>query len=138
MVDLKLEIVSNGIIKTVKDTNYNGAGEVKSIKTVYDTDDDKHNGYESTMRLFYDVSDDLGIDMGNKFDQNVLGYQIKWGTHYEPTLKEVTALIKETKADLSYLQSLQKDLKGKRIADQMLKESNASSIKGSDNDDLPF
>ena len=136
MVDLKLEIVSNGIIKTVKDTNYNGAGEVKSIKTVYDTEGDKINGYVNTMKLFYDVSDDLGIDMGNKFDQNVLGYQIKWGTHYEPTLKEVTELIKETKADLSYLQSLQKDLKAKNIADEMIKDSNKRSIGG--DDDLPF
>ncbi len=111
MVDLKLEIVSNGVIKSVKDTNYNGAGEVREIRTVYETENDKNNSYDNTMRLFYDISDDLGIDMGNKFDRNVLEFKIGWGTHFEPNLKEIKRLIKETRNGIKYLQDLEKNIK---------------------------
>ena len=111
MLEVKLEIVSNGVIKTVKDTNYNGGGETREIRNVYETEDDKiKTSYENTMKFFYELGDDLGIDMGNKFDPEVLGFETKWGSHYRPPLDEIKMLIRDLSSQLKHLRQLEKDM----------------------------
>jgi hypothetical protein len=70
MITIKLELASNGVIKTVTDNNYNGAGSSHEKRTVYETDNDTN--YNNTVRFLYDLSSDLGIDLGNKFSKDVL------------------------------------------------------------------
>tara|TARA_R110000787_G_scaffold230433_1_gene337937 strand:- start:536 stop:913 length:378 start_codon:yes stop_codon:yes gene_type:complete len=111
MLKVRLEIVSNGIIKTIIDDNFNGAGKSHEEKVVYVTEMDKNNSYLNTMKLFYEVASDLGIDMGNKFDKEVLEFKRSWGSHYEPDLEEVKQEIKDYRGELKYLVNLEKELK---------------------------
>tara|TARA_R110001583_G_scaffold27604_1_gene98478 strand:- start:363 stop:746 length:384 start_codon:yes stop_codon:yes gene_type:complete len=122
MLEVKLEIVDNGIIKTVKDNNYNSAGQSREFRKVYETENDKEGSYTNTMKLFYEISDDLGIDMGNKFDNKVLDFRVSWGSHYEPNFTEVKNAIKEHSEELRYLRGLEKAMKNNRIADEIIKD----------------
>jgi hypothetical protein len=108
MITIKLEIASNGIIKTVSDDNYNGAGSGKESITVYETDDDPI--FSNTSKFLYEVCDDLGVNLGNKFDQTVLNFEVDWGNKYEPGLEELNHTIKSLAYDLKDLKALQKDL----------------------------
>ena len=123
MLTVKLEIVDNGVIKTVTDTNYNSAGKTREVRKVYETEHDKEGAYTNTMKLFYEISDDLGIDMGNKFYKKVLDFRITWGSHYEPNLPEVKNAIKEHSEELRYLRGLEKSMKSNQIAKDIMKES---------------
>jgi hypothetical protein len=123
MLEVKLEIVDNGVIKTVKDTNYNSAGKTREVRKVYETENDKLGSYTNTMKLFYEVSDDLGIDMGNKFDKKVLDFRVSWGSHYEPTLDEVKESIKEHNEELRYLRGLEKTMKQSQITKDIINDS---------------
>ena len=108
MITIKLEIASNGIIKTVSDDNYNGAGSGKEAITVYETDDDSE--FENTSKFLYEVCDDLGVNLGNKFDQAVLNFEVTWGDRYIPNLEELNHTIKSLSYDLKDLKALQKEL----------------------------
>jgi len=108
MITIKLEIASNGIIKTVSDDNYNGAGSDKESRTVYETDDDPL--FSNTSKFLYEVCDDLGVNLGNKFDQTVLNFEVMWGGRYNPNLDELNHVIKSLSNELKDLKSLQKEL----------------------------
>ena len=108
MITIKLEIASNGIIKTVSDDNYNGAGSDKEAITVYETDDDPI--FSNTSKFLYEVCDDLGVNLGNKFDQTVLNFEVTWGDRYNPNLEELNHVIKSLSYELKELKSIQKDL----------------------------
>jgi len=120
MLEVKLEIVSNGVIKTVMDSNYNGAGKTKEERKVYETENDKAGSYTNIMKLFYEISDDLGIDMGNKFDREVLEFKIAWGTHYEADLEEIQYNIKDLVEELKYLRSLEKAVKVSQLSNDII------------------
>jgi len=111
MLEVKLEIASNGVIKTVTETNFNSAGEGTVVRSVYETEDDKKTSFVNTMKLFYDISDDLGIDFGNKFEANVLRFKMDWGTHYEPSLKEIQQAKRNLTEELKYIRVLEKTMK---------------------------
>jgi hypothetical protein len=108
MITIKLEIASNGIIKTVSDDNYNGAGSDHGSITVYETDDDPE--FSNTSKFLYEVCDDLGVNLGNKFDQTVLNFEVTWGGRYTPNLEELNRIIKSLSYDLKDLKNLQKEL----------------------------
>ena len=108
MITIKLEIASNGIIKTVSDDNYNGAGSDKEAITVYETDDDPE--FSNTSKFLYEVCNDLGVNLGNKFDQTVLNFEVNWGDRYTPNLEELNRIIKSLSYDLKDLKVLQKEL----------------------------
>ena len=128
MITIKLELASNGVIKTVSDNNYNGAGSSHEKRTVYETDNDTN--YNNTVRFLYDLSSDLGIDLGNKFSKDVLNFELGWGDKYEPSYEEVKEMVKETSKNLKELRQWEKELKAKTIVEDI--------IDIQKNDDLPF
>jgi len=114
MISIKLEIVSNGIIKTSIDDNYNGAGSEWNAKTVYETDsDDAEIRLKNIQRFLYDLCDDLGVDLGNRYDPKVLNFEIGWGNKYEANLDEINKLISYHKNELKDLREWQKELQTK-------------------------
>lgn len=128
MITIKLELASNGVIKTVSDNNYNGAGSSHEKRTVYETDNDTN--YNNTVRFLYDLTSDLGIDLGNKFSKDVLNFELGWGDKYEPSYEEVKEMVKETSKNLKELRQWEKELKAKTIVDDIIDVQR--------NDDLPF
>jgi len=88
MIKITLESADNGIIKTVVDDNINGAGERFESRTVYDLNlnNSKHS---QTVKFFYELCEDLGIDTGNKFSKNNLILKTDWGGSYIPTAIEL-------------------------------------------------
>lgn len=118
MITIKLEIASNGVIKTVTDNNYNGAGSKHESKTVYSTEDDP--GFEQRIKFLYEICDDLGVNLGNKFDAETLDFEISWGSHYEPTLDQVKRLIKDSQKNLKELKEWKAELEQNIKADELL------------------
>ena len=125
MITIKLELASNGVIKTVSDNNYNGAGSNHEKRTVYETEEDEN--FDATIRFFYELADDLGINLGNKYDKFVLDFDTEWGSKYEPTHEEVKQLVKDTTQNLKELRKWEKELKEKAIVQDIIDEN-----------DLPF
>ena len=121
MITIKLEIASNGIIKTVCDNNYNGAGSKHETRTVYETTNDPN--FTNTCRFLYDTCDDLGVNLGNKFDPAVLNFEVGWGEKYEPYLEEVNLLVKNLSNDLKSLKKLQKELKSLDTVEKIMNEN---------------
>ncbi|MFW9950504.1 MAG: hypothetical protein ACFFKA_10320 [Candidatus Thorarchaeota archaeon] len=107
MVKIILEIAENGVIKTIRDDNSNGGGETLEEKTVYDFTDSVK--FKKQIRFFYELAEDLGIDTGNKFQRNNLKMSVEWGSHYEPSIKEVSGLISRKKLEVSALEQLLED-----------------------------
>lgn len=101
---ITLEIADNGIIKTVTDDNINGAGEKFETKTVYDLE--KGNIVDTKMELLYELSEDMGMHLGNSKQPNQIKIVSEWGEHYQPEVEEIEARIEELKEDLEYLQGM--------------------------------
>ncbi len=133
MITIKLEIASNGVIKTVADNNYNGAGSNHESKTVYSTDVDP--GFEQRIKFIYEICDDLGINLGNKYDEETLDFEVNWGHKYEPNLDQLKKLIKQTTDELKDLKAWKNEYEQKTNANKLIEE--LSEIKATDND-LPF
>ena len=68
------------------------------------------NQYSYIKRFFFDLCDDLGLELGNKFDKNVLDINTQWGTHYEPTAKDIEFKIKRLKSELKELEEWKKNI----------------------------
>jgi hypothetical protein len=123
MITIKLEIATNGIIKTIVDDNYNGADELSEFKTVYETDDDASRGFENTIRFFAELADDLGIDRGNKYSSEVLMFDTDWGTHYEPQEKDLKEKIKELSEEVKLLKEWLKEIQKDNLAKSLIEET---------------
>tara|TARA_R100000005_G_C4892375_1_gene138552 strand:+ start:110 stop:502 length:393 start_codon:yes stop_codon:yes gene_type:complete len=130
MITIKLELASNGVIKTVMDNNYNGAGSNHEVRSVYETDNDEE--FHNTIRFLYDLMDDLGMDSGNKFSKNSLDITSVWGDKYNPSLEELNQVVKQTSEHLRDLKKWQKELKQQTIQDSIVETINSKK------DDLPF
>lgn len=100
MVNIILEPADNGVVKRVKDDNHGGGNNEWSSMTVYESDKDK---YEFIMKFFYDLCDDLGFDLGNKFSNETVTIRKEWGTHYKPTKTDINNRIKELQAEIELL-----------------------------------
>lgn len=103
MMKIILHPARNGVIKKVVDDNYGGGNESFSAVDVYEQSINRKDDREYIKRFFYDICEDLGLDIGNKFNKDVLKIKTIWGTHYEPTQKEVDLKIKELEAELNLL-----------------------------------
>ncbi len=101
MVSIKLEPARNGVIKRIDDNNHGGAKEHRATVDVYESSDKDY-----ISKFFYELSEDLGLHLGGKFEKEVLSFRKEWGSHYEPTKKELTRKIKETEAELTMLKEL--------------------------------
>jgi hypothetical protein len=105
MVKIVLESARNGVIKKVIDDNYGGGKEHFTSTDVYEsTEDQNSNSGAYIKRFFFDLCDDLGLELGNKFDKNVLDINTCWGSHYEPTGKDIESKIKRLKIELKELE----------------------------------
>ena len=106
MITVILEQAENGIIKTIHDSNINGAGEEFESKVVYDFDNNKN--FTETIKFFYELTDDLNIDTGNKFENKNLVMDVDWGNSYTPAQHEIKGKIKILESELSYLKEMLK------------------------------
>jgi len=126
MITIKLEIATNGIIKSIVDDNYNGAEEKNEFKTVYDTDGDSSRGFANTIKFLSELSDDLGLDLGNKYSSEVLSFDTEWGSHYEPSEKDLKERMKllsiELKECKEWLSMISKSNIANDLIEQMSKK----------------
>jgi hypothetical protein len=105
MVKIVLESARNGVIKKVIDDNYGGGKEHFTSTDVYESTEDQNSSRDAYIkRFFFDLCDDLGLELGNKFDKNVLDINTGWGSHYEPTTKDIESKIKMLKIELKELE----------------------------------
>lgn len=106
MAKIILHPARNGVIKKVVEDNYSGSNESFSTIDVYEETANKK--VDHIKRFFYDICEDLGLHVGNKFDKKVLKIQTDWGSHYEPTEKEINSRIAELEAELNLLKEWRK------------------------------
>jgi hypothetical protein len=102
-----LEIADNGIIKTIIDDNINGAGELFESKTVYDFE--RHDSLESKIELLYQLSEDIGLDLGNSKQVNQIQITSGWGDEYTPTKEEMNEYISDLEKELKDLKNMLND-----------------------------
>jgi hypothetical protein len=108
MIKIILEPARNGVIKRLTDDNYGGAKQAVSTVDVYESQTDGEDRFSHIMRFFYDLCEDLGMDLGNKFERETLQFTKEWGSHYEPNEAEVDRRMKELKAELDLLREWKK------------------------------
>jgi len=104
MIKIVLEPARNGVIKKVIDDNHGGGREHFTSTDVYESIEGDKNKLSYVKRFFFDLCDDLGLDVGSKFDSQVLDVKTDWGTHYEPTEKDIDKKIKKLKSELEELE----------------------------------
>tara|TARA_R110000803_G_scaffold59157_3_gene117562 strand:+ start:1429 stop:1764 length:336 start_codon:yes stop_codon:yes gene_type:complete len=111
MVKIILEAARNGVIKKVVDDNYGGGNETFTTTNVYElTEENEYGGNTYIKRFFFDLCDDLGLSLGSKFDKDVLDINARWGSHYDPTAKDIAARIKKLKTELNELEEWKKNI----------------------------
>jgi hypothetical protein len=98
MVKISLEPAKNGIIKRTTDDNHGGAREQWTSIDVYEESETDKLGY--IMKFYFDLCEDLGINLGSKFDKEVITIKKEWGSHYEASNEELNLKIKELEARL--------------------------------------
>jgi len=102
MIKIVLEIASNGVIKTIKDDNLNGAGEEMNITSVHEFDD---NNLEKAVLFLYELAEDLGISTGNKYEKEVISITTQWGHKYEPSIEEISKKIETLEEEVTLWKS---------------------------------
>jgi len=110
MIKIVLEPARNGVIKKVIDDNHGGGREHFTSTDVYESNENDKNQYSYVKRFFFDLCDDLGLGIGSKFDKTVLDINTQWGTHYEPTDKDIEFKIKRLKSELKELEEWKKNI----------------------------
>jgi len=109
MISIKLELAENGVVKTIEDDNINGAFAPFQSKKVYELDEDSVEDYINTIRFIVELIDDLGLDIGNSFSNQMLTFDIDWGDKYNPTLEELKEKQKILKDELASLKQTIKE-----------------------------
>jgi hypothetical protein len=109
MVEISLEPARNGVIKKIRDTNHGGSSSQMTVTDVYEIDPEQDDSRETLERFIYEICEDLGLDVGNKFSPQSMKIQFTWGSHYEPDAQEISARIAELEAELEILKAYQND-----------------------------
>jgi hypothetical protein len=106
MQRILLEIADNGIIKTVTDDNINAAGEKFESKVVYDLE----NGdvVLTKMNMLYELSEDMGMELGNSKQSDQIKIISDWGEHFVPADDELKNKIKDLEEELKSLKGMLK------------------------------
>lgn len=102
MVKITLEPARNGIIKRIVDDNHGGSSEEWISIDVYE--ESEQDKLEYVTKFFYDLCEDLGVNLGNKFSNEVINISKEWGTDYTPTHEEIQEKIKQLKQELKLLE----------------------------------
>lgn len=109
MITIELNNATNGIIKKVIDTQYNGVDQKAEITTLYELDEEERLPYFLRLiNLLEDISNDLGIHLGNDHDSIRLNFMLDWGDKYTPTVEEINERIKDLKEELRELREFKK------------------------------
>lgn len=111
MITIELSNASNGIIKKITDTNYNGAGERFEEVIVYQIDNKEHR-FEAITEFLYEISADLGLDLGSDFSNTQLSIDVDWGDEYIPSSEEIDERIKILQDEIKFLKSVKKAKEG--------------------------
>lgn len=101
MTKIILESARNGIIKKIIDNNHGGSGETWTSTDVYEESEEDKSTY--IMKFFFDLCEDLGLNLGNKFEKNVITVKSEWGSHYAPTEEDIKLKVKNLEAELQLL-----------------------------------
>ena len=104
MIKIVLESARNGVIKKVIDDNYGGGKQQFTSTDVYELEEFPSNENSYIKRFFFDLCDDLGLELGGKFDKRVLDIHTVWGSHFEPSDKDIKARIKKLKLEIEELE----------------------------------
>jgi hypothetical protein len=110
MIQIKLSNAENGIIKSITDSQYNGADQSVEIVRVYELDEEGEDYFDKISLLLLDISRDLGLNLGGNFDRDQLVFDVSWGEKYIPTIEEVNERIKELKEELKDLNMYKKEI----------------------------
>jgi hypothetical protein len=106
MFKVILETASNGLIKKTIDSNHGGGDEEWTTTEVYEElPNDKLN---YVVNFFFDLCGDLGINLGNKFSNEVITIQKEWGSSYRPSDEAIKIRIKKIEAELQLLKKWKK------------------------------
>lgn len=105
---ITLEIADNGIIKTISDDNINGAGESFEVKTIYNLE--KGDVVDTKMELLYELSEDMGMHLGNSKQPDQIQIFSGWGENYEPTKEEIAKRIEELEEELASYKNMHDSL----------------------------
>lgn len=109
MITIQLSNASNGVIKKVIDTQYNGADQPAEIVTLYEMNEDNELEYFLKLIDFLkDISKDLGLHIGSDFEGAQLKIDLDWGDKYVPSIEEIDERIKDLKEDLRDLKEYKK------------------------------
>jgi hypothetical protein len=111
MITIELTNASNGLIKKITDTNYNGAGERFEEVVVYQIDNKEHR-FEAITGFLYEISADLGLDLGSDFSGAQLSIDLDWGDEYVPRDEEIDLRIKSLQDEIKFLKALKKSKEG--------------------------
>jgi hypothetical protein len=101
MINIILEPAANGVIKRVVNQNAGGGRETTASVNVYELNNKAT--FNNTIEFLFEICEDLGVPTGNKFNKDNLIMKTSWGSHYEPTKKEVDKKIAELEAELALL-----------------------------------
>ena len=110
MIKINLSNAENGIIKSITDSQYNGADQSVEITRVYEIDEEHEEYFDKVTGFLLDISKDLGLNLGGKFDREQLVFDIDWGEGYTPSIEEIDEKIKELKYELKFLQAYKKEI----------------------------
>jgi hypothetical protein len=111
MITVEITNASNGLIKKITDTNYNGAGERFEEVIVYQIDN-KENQFEAITDFLYDISADLGLDIGSDFSNAQVQIDVDWGENYVPSNEEIDERIKVLQDEIKILKNFKKAKEG--------------------------
>lgn len=93
MVKITLEPARNGIIKKTFDYNHGGSSNEWTSTDVYESNETSELDY--IKRFFFDLCEDLSVNLGNEFSKEVINITTGWGVNYKPTKKDIQQKIKE-------------------------------------------
>jgi hypothetical protein len=111
MITIQLSNASNGVIKKVIDTQYNGVDQSIEIVTLYElNEEDKLEYFIKLMNMLKDISKDLGIHLGSDYDGVQMHFDLDWGDKYNPTIEEVDDKIKDLRNEIKDLKEYKKFL----------------------------
>jgi hypothetical protein len=106
MIIVNLEPAANGVVKRVINQNAGGGKETVASVNVFELN--KNDNYRGVVSFLFELCEDLSIETGNKFNKSVLNMSTEWGSHYEPSKKEIESRINELEAELELLKTWEK------------------------------
>jgi len=110
MAKIILEAARNGIIKKIHDDNSGGSNLNVTYTDVYELDDDSKTKKKSLVKFLFEICEDLGLKVGNKFSAEVIDIDFIWGSHYDPTNEEIDLKISELEETVQLLKDIRNDV----------------------------